>query len=260
MFQDIKEFEKIENARRSRKKDTDVSEVRKCPTIKQEVDEKKKGLVNNPRCYNCNSVGHYASKCPKPARVKGSCFNCGSMEHIQRHCPQTSEKDSSRVKTKTEATLVVKDERELTPSKPFTIPVLLDADGQKITTESVIDTASSVSLICFDFVKYFTIDKINSNISFQGVNNPKLDLLGTIEFMVTVKGISFKLSFYVVPNEAISCQCLLGRDFIYKGNFKISFQGKQFKIEELDLPDADPGQRNEVLHILNIDYVERRGD
>ncbi|XP_017467307.1 PREDICTED: uncharacterized protein LOC108359793, partial [Rhagoletis zephyria] len=39
------------------------------------------------RCYNCNSLGHYASECRKPIREKGACYGCGSKEHRVSECP-----------------------------------------------------------------------------------------------------------------------------------------------------------------------------
>ncbi|XP_067620153.1 uncharacterized protein [Eurosta solidaginis] len=41
----------------------------------------------NIRCYNCNSMGHYASECRKPKIEKGACYDCGSKAHRINECP-----------------------------------------------------------------------------------------------------------------------------------------------------------------------------
>ncbi|XP_070855180.1 uncharacterized protein [Drosophila suzukii] len=38
------------------------------------------------RCFNCNSVGHFAADCRKPKRAYGACYGCGSLEHLISHC------------------------------------------------------------------------------------------------------------------------------------------------------------------------------
>ncbi|XP_039500195.1 uncharacterized protein LOC120457081 [Drosophila santomea] len=43
-------------------------------------------VVNNLRCRNCNSKGHFAKDCRKPARAPGSCFACGEMGHFVGEC------------------------------------------------------------------------------------------------------------------------------------------------------------------------------
>ncbi|XP_052858286.1 zinc finger CCHC domain-containing protein 9-like [Drosophila gunungcola] len=44
--------------------------------------------INNLRCRNCNSKGHFAKECRKPARAPGSCFACGELGHIVGECRQ----------------------------------------------------------------------------------------------------------------------------------------------------------------------------
>ena len=51
----------------------------------------------HPKCFNCGSVGHTVSNCPKPevSKVERPCFECGKQGHLARDC--TSKPQSSTV-------------------------------------------------------------------------------------------------------------------------------------------------------------------
>ncbi|KAF2886767.1 hypothetical protein ILUMI_19406 [Ignelater luminosus] len=40
------------------------------------------------RCYNCNKIGHVASKCKLSKRERESCFFCGPTSHMAKECPK----------------------------------------------------------------------------------------------------------------------------------------------------------------------------
>ncbi|XP_075157081.1 uncharacterized protein LOC142230328 isoform X2 [Haematobia irritans] len=46
------------------------------------------------RCYNCNSIGHYAADCGKPRRQPGTRYACGSDQHMVNNCEQNKKKTS----------------------------------------------------------------------------------------------------------------------------------------------------------------------
>ncbi|XP_073846285.1 uncharacterized protein [Musca autumnalis] len=46
------------------------------------------------RCYNCNSVGHYAADCSKPRRQPGTCYACGGDDHTVARCEKNKKKNA----------------------------------------------------------------------------------------------------------------------------------------------------------------------
>ncbi|XP_073817382.1 uncharacterized protein [Musca autumnalis] len=49
------------------------------------------------RCYNCNSVGHYAADCGKPRRQPGTCYACGGSDHTVSACEQNKKKSVTKM-------------------------------------------------------------------------------------------------------------------------------------------------------------------
>ncbi|XP_030380857.1 uncharacterized protein LOC115628783 [Scaptodrosophila lebanonensis] len=49
--------------------------------------EQKSGTMA-VRCFNCNSLGHFALECLKTKRERGACYGCGSMDHQISHCTE----------------------------------------------------------------------------------------------------------------------------------------------------------------------------
>ncbi|XP_043062863.1 zinc finger CCHC domain-containing protein 7-like [Drosophila yakuba] len=53
--------------------------------------------INDLRCRNCNSKGHFAKDCRKPARAPGSCFACGQKGHFVGECRLRKSNNNSNV-------------------------------------------------------------------------------------------------------------------------------------------------------------------
>ncbi|KAF2900511.1 hypothetical protein ILUMI_05675 [Ignelater luminosus] len=160
------------------------------------------------------------------------CYNCGEP-HIVNQC-----KKSSRVKVKKESTLLMEER----PREGFFINLELEKSGNVLHLQN-----------CYDTVKHLQWAPLTENRVFEGINGSRLQMLGLINFSVTVLSICLDLSFYIVPDCAISHKCLLGRDFVSNEKIKVSFSGKTLSMEPTCLEMSN--DLSEILSIININYV-----
>lgn len=87
----------------------DMNETRRervAPRASTSWNVNKQGTSNSlfdqglTRCYNCNDMGHIATKCPRLRRDRGSCYICGSLEHQRALCPRLAQASRSQGNSK----------------------------------------------------------------------------------------------------------------------------------------------------------------
>lgn len=67
---------------RSATKENSVSKG--SPASSGELSSRRKAV----KCYNCQEIGHLASACSHPKKVKGTCYRCGSTSHLKKIAPR----------------------------------------------------------------------------------------------------------------------------------------------------------------------------
>lgn len=205
---------------------------------------------NAVRCYNCGTAGHLSRDCGRERRrEKGSCFRCGSSEHRIRDCPKL------RPRTENTASVI----QVTSPNAPYLVTLSYQITDEldnkcKYSLVAMIDSGSPISLIRSDFVPAYVCTPVTENQSFYGINGTKLKILGNFVETVEVNDVKLKINFFVVPNTAITCAALLGRDFTSSPFVKISLGGN-FSISRADPQSIDNADfSKQILHISYVDH------
>lgn len=177
------------------------------------------------RCFNCQEVGHMASRCEKPRR-SSTCFLCGQEGHIQALCPRrqtpsqvanvdayrdgqagTPDNNTDLSPTPTQNTNGFKEEVSFLFSNGKIRVVL--------TLSALLDTGSPS---CFIQAKFVPIALINSAVAsgkFVGLNSSPLCVLGTICCSVKFRNQrSDNVLIHVVKDGTMSSVAILGRNFM----------------------------------------------
>jgi hypothetical protein len=88
-----------------------------------------------------------------------------------------------------------------------------------------------------------------SDVNFEGVNESKLTVLGTLRQKLLIGDCEIILNFYVVPNSTMKCSCLLGRDFVSHRDLEISFDNLNVQVKKrLPAKNAE-SFANDIFHI-----------
>lgn len=168
----------------------------------------KPASTTNLRCYNCNSLGHYAADCKKAKREPGTCYGCGSSQHLVASCPK-----------RRDAEIHLLDGEDYV--RYFKIFIDSHSEILFLSLECLIDSGSPIS-----FVRESLLPKelkLNKNFlyCFCGINKSELKVLGTIfcSIIINEKKVCFELC--VVPDESMGVQAVLGRDFMKACKYRL---------------------------------------
>lgn len=221
-------------------------------------------------CYNCGSRTHISPQCPKPKREKGACYECGSTSHQIGSCPGRT-KQSSDASTGKQPGLMNIDvaDDDVPPvdyPKPYEVQCDIDVpvaehESCEVKFNAVIDTGSPISLLKCEFIpNNYAVIKPASDSNFYGINGAKLNILGIFETNVTINNNVIDFKFYIVPNNTMSSDAILGRDLLSKPGFKIEFVNDNVNITDLNSDMIMKKVNNNFDEILCINYGQDEND
>lgn len=203
----------------------DLVEVLKTHEANQKLRAQSKPVVEEeasyqPRCYNCNEVGHIALKCDKP--LKRKCEKCGSTGHNKEACKKEETEKTKvvhviqKIVTDPDINIDLSDtgtKMELNRDGTVEASIVL---GSKVTVQKVLlDTGSSVSLISESLIKAAEIEVDKGECSkFYGINQTVLNVKGKVHGLAICNNKSFPVSLYVVADGTSNHPVIFGRDFL----------------------------------------------
>ncbi|XP_050547667.1 uncharacterized protein LOC126909294 [Daktulosphaira vitifoliae] len=275
LLTDIRNYEKIDNARQDRFRVEGsiksrytpftsphrfrVSFNRELPAIEPRpssppiqssqstprISSRPRNQNANVRCFNCGSISHYSSSCPARRDERRPCYHCQSGEHQSRQCPRSQRSNDSSGEN---VSILEHNYNCFIP--PFMLDIRIKyPNGNISNVTALIDTGSPVSLLKSSIVPYVS-GITPSKCSLVGINGSPLCIVD--EFMAEILNgelnVPISLRFCVVPDRTIKNDCLLGRNFLAHNRVDVRIIDGQFTIS------FNTTNENRFDEILSLEY------
>lgn len=151
------------------------------------------------KCYNCNEYADHLSKdCPKERRVK-FCTICQQHGHGRRECEQTSRKET------------------LCVGNPSADKYIKEATvNDRLTAKAFIDQGSAVTIITASTALRAgaVVQTASEEDALFGLGQKKTMPLGKATLKIAVDDVVATILVYIVEDQAICYDMLIGRTFI----------------------------------------------
>lgn len=193
-------------------------------------------------CYRCGELGHVAARCGRPPTGR-TCYRCGMVGHLAAGCPERGRSTGpGSTKGVTEIALAGASRSAVLP-EPYVLNVGISAvDGRADYDRvdgAVVDSGSPISLIKSSKVSSELCSPTGEGAEqFHGINGSLLRIDGIFYGTVMIEGIRMKIKFYTVPDDAMSFDVLLGRDFLICPLIRVTL-GKTIKVEAVGMDAVD---------------------
>ncbi|XP_050540370.1 uncharacterized protein LOC126905012 [Daktulosphaira vitifoliae] len=207
--------------------------------------------ANINRCYNCGAKGHRSSSCPDAS--KGfKCFLCQEFGHKASSCsyrPSTSQPNTDR--SQRDENVKIQVNQVIDVIYPINrISKLVDIQG--VETNALVDTGSDVNLCRRSFM--LKLDEITirkDKTLLGGPGGVKFYTEGVFTCKLSVDGSSYTTDIYVVPDEAITCDLLVGK-VIFQTSAELHINPKCVRITKFEEEENQIMSINIPCNQLNI--------
>lgn len=233
--------EKTRTERESRWKNKEQKESRHQgkALIRKDATEESSVSQTKVRCYNYSKFGHLSKDCKAPKREKGTCFKCGEKGHVISEC------SSSTVSTQINYVNIVSTKNEF--QRTVTIKAS-DTNGNfEVKVDALMDTGSPISFVKEKFIPSYCIKKSDNSNRFYGINNSKLDVIGTATIDIQYDKVNETgISVYFVVDGTMTSSMVIGRDLLQKAEVSL-----------VAMPEEVGGNiADEILNINVCDYSD----
>ena len=215
--------------------------------------------LGEPRCTNCNKMGHIASRCylreKKDVRVNHltarnvsrekpqdiTCFNCQGKGHMARQCTKPKKRFERRDLSRRGAGYPGGESR---PSEGNDRPTVRSYTVGRVAKSSqeflklavdisndellfLIDTGADISLLKAEKLLGNTEANPKMKVKVKCVNGSSIETDGLVEARVKLRDSSLPHKFQLVSEQVeIPCDGILGRDFLVKANARICYESR----------------------------------
>lgn len=169
-----------------------------------------------PKCFNCNAFGHISTACPQPLK-KSKCTICYKICHVATHC-------------KTKGATVAAMTEEITVN--HCSPVMKDVriNGEKFL--GFADTGSDFTLMRKCSVPRDAVIQPTSK-RMKGFGGSVIEVTEMFTCEVVVDDESVKVFIYIIPNEVMPYDVLLGRDLLCRDDKRPTIEAGVLKVESV---------------------------
>lgn len=191
-------------------------------SVSSEIEPKKIRTSTSFRgnCHFCGKLGHRGFECrdklrftnknvsvshkPEQTKTMTSCYICHDTSHIASNCPKRFTKKEDIASSSKQVNLCSKAARGI-----------LEAGGMKLSF--IFDSGSECSLIKQSKSDCLEGDRFHDQITLNGIGGNSIISSLQIKCSVSIQGLPLDITFYVLPDEYISEEVLLGRDLLQNG-------------------------------------------
>lgn len=203
-------------------------------------------------CFNCREQGHKARKCPGKKTEQSQAnknYNQSrtASEPMSTNQERANPLDSTRSReVRVSAIGATETQRnnargstgyEGRISIDQTYLNILVRFGNYLKERNVLfDTGSPICLIRRSLLPNKINLQTKNNTCFTGLNNSRLEILGTFDTEIVINHIIYTLQFKVVPARTMRPMCILGSDFVKHNNLLVEYDARSilFKCNPAD--------------------------